>query len=425
MTSPIENSEAAGRYLETLINLERRPELSNVRVSTSPVRALLDRLGKPEQGLAVIHVAGSKGKGSTCLFAESALAAAGKRTGVFTSPHLHSWTERFRVAGREVDGAVLAKAVTRLRPQVEWLREHEPENAPTFFDATTAAALLIFAEAELDYVILEVGLGGRLDSTNVVMPRVTCITTIELEHTDKLGNSIAEIAAEKAGILKPGIPCVMGRVEPAAERVIRARALEVGAPVLKIDEDFAPLDPGDLTVLGHHQLDNAGLALAALGLLGEPDPDRFLALARSGLAETQLPGRLEVLCEDPWIIVDGAHTRASARALAQVLAGRRLDRGTLLISISRGKDLDAILEPLLPFADAVVVTCAEPVRSLSPADLAGEIRARNPDLSLQIIPDPREAARAARQSTGRGQLLFAAGSIYLAAAAREQWRLPR
>jgi dihydrofolate synthase/folylpolyglutamate synthase len=423
MTFPIENSEAAGRYLETLINLERRPQPANLRVSTGPVRALLDRLGKPEQGLAVIHVAGSKGKGSTCLFAESALAAAGKRTGVFTSPHLHSWTERFRVAGREVEGAVLAKVVSRLRPQVEWLLEHEPENAPTFFDATTAAALLIFAEAALDYVILEVGLGGRLDSTNVVMPRVTCITSIELEHTDKLGNSIAEIAAEKAGILKPGIPCLLGHLVPEAEQVIRARALQVGAPLLKIGRDFAPVDPGDLTVLGDHQLDNAGLALAAVGLLGEPDPERFRAAARSGLAQTRLPGRLEVLCEDPWIIVDGAHTGASARALARVLASRRYDRGTLLLSISQGKDLDAILEPLLPLVDTVVVTCAEPVRSLSAVALAGEIRARKPELSLEVIPDPRQAARSARQCTGPGQLLFAAGSIYLAAAAREQWRV--
>ncbi|MCH7599102.1 MAG: bifunctional folylpolyglutamate synthase/dihydrofolate synthase [Myxococcales bacterium] len=421
MTFPIETSEAAGRYLETLINFERRPELMNERLSTSPIRALLDRLGKPEQGLAVIHVAGSKGKGSTCLFAEGALTAAGKRTGVFTSPHLHSWTERFRIAGREVDGAVLADAVTRLRPEVEWLREHEPLNSPTFFDATTAAALLIFAEAALDYVILEVGLGGRLDSTNVVMPRVTCITSIELEHTDKLGNSIAEIAAEKAGILKPGIPCLMGRLSPEAERVVRARALKIGAPLLKIGDDFPAADSHDLTVLGNHQLDNAGIALAALDLLGEPDREQFLAAGRLGLAQTRLPGRLEVLCEDPWIIVDGAHTRASARALARVLAGRPLNRGTLLLSVSQGKDLDAILQALLPFADEVVVTCAEPIRSFPAADLAATIRSRNPELPLQVVPDPGEAARAARESTGPGELLFAAGSIYLAAAAREVW----
>jgi dihydrofolate synthase/folylpolyglutamate synthase len=422
MSFPIENSEAAGRYLETLINLERRPELVNVRMSTSPIRALLDRLGKPEQGLAVIHVAGSKGKGSTCLFAESALAAAGKRTGVFTSPHLHSWTERFRVAGREVDGSVLARAVTRLRPEVEWLREHDPDNAPTFFDATTAAALLIFAEAELDYVILEVGLGGRLDSTNVVMPKVTCITSIELEHTDMLGNSIPEIAAEKAGILKPGVPCLIGRLPLEAERVVRERGLEVGAPVQRIDRDFAPAAPGDLTVLGQHQRVNAGLALAAIDLLGEPDPEPFRAAARAGLAQTLLPGRLEVLGEDPWVVVDGAHTAASAQALAEVLAERSCERGRLLLSVSHGKDLASILAALLPFVDEVFATCAEPVRSLSANDLAKEIRAHDPRLNVQVVPDPHEAARQALESTRPGELLFAAGSIYLAAAAREVWR---
>ncbi|MBW2295159.1 MAG: hypothetical protein JRG94_23055 [Deltaproteobacteria bacterium] len=278
MNEPIENCEAAGRYLETLINLEKQPELTAARMSLQPIRALLDRLGKPEQGIEVIHVAGSKGKGSTCLFAESALTAAGKRVGVFTSPHLHSWTERFRIGGRDVDGSALAKAVTQLRPHVEWLRDNDPENAPTFFDATTAAALLIFAEAHLDYAVLEVGLGGRLDSTNIVMPRVTCITSIELEHTDKLGTTLAAIAGEKAGIIKPRVPCVIGRLAPEAERVIRDRARELGAPVLRLGVDFPSLDPSELTVLGRHQADNAAIALAAIGLLGEPDLGGFLTI---------------------------------------------------------------------------------------------------------------------------------------------------
>lgn len=417
----IENCEAAGRYLETLINLERHPELMGARMSLRPIRALLDRLGKPEQGLAVIHVGGSKGKGSTCLFVESALTAAGRRTGVFTSPHLHSWTERFRIGGRDVDGSELARAVARLRPQVEWLRENDPENAPTFFDATTAAALLIFAQARLDYVILEVGLGGRLDSTNVVMPRVTCITSIELEHTDKLGTTHAEIAAEKAGIVKPRVPCVIGRLAQQAERVIRDRAREVQAPVVQLGVDFPAVDASELTVLGRHQADNAAIALAAIGLLGEPDRAGFLAAARTGLAATQLPGRVEVLCDDPWVVVDGAHTRASACALAEILAEREFDHGTLLLSVSAGKDLDAILDALLPRVDEVVVTRAEPRRSLPAEELAAAIRARDPTLSIRVVPDPQEAARAARRSTGPGQLLVAAGSIYLAAAAREQW----
>lgn len=422
MNEPIENTEAAGRYLETLINFEQTPELMRARLSTSPIRALLNRLGKPDQGLAVIHVAGSKGKGSTCLFTEAALESAGRRTGVFTSPHLHRWTERFRVAGREVDGACLAGAVTRLRPQVEWLRENDPENAPTFFDATTAAAMLIFAEAELDYVVLEVGLGGRLDSTNVVTPRVTCITSIELEHTDKLGNTIEEIASEKAGIIKPGVPCLIGRLPVEAERVAVERANSLGAPLYRLGHDFPAVPATELSVLGEHQADNAGIALAALSHLGELETPAFIEQARAGVRRASLPGRMEVLSEDPWVIVDGAHTRDSAQALARVLSSRETARATLLLSISSDKDLGSIFASLLPRFDRVVLTRADPYRSLSVDDLALRVCAVKPDLELEKISDPGEAARAARATTGSGELLVAAGSIYLAAAAREQWR---
>jgi dihydrofolate synthase/folylpolyglutamate synthase len=342
--------------------------------------------------------------------------------GVFTSPHLHSWTERFRIGGRDVDGSALAKAVTQLRPHVEWLRDNDPENAPTFFDATTAAALLIFAEAHLDYAILEVGLGGRLDSTNIVMPRVTCITSIELEHTDKLGTTLAAIAGEKAGIVKPRIPCVIGRLAPEAERVIRDRARELDAPVLRLGVDFPSLDPSELTVLGRHQADNAAIALAAIGLLGEPGLGGFLAAARTGIADTRLPGRLEVLGDDPWVIVDGAHTRASACALAEILAECEFDRATLLLSVSGGKDLAAILDALLPQVDEVVVTRAEPDRSLPAEELAQAIRTIDPSIAVRVIPDPQKAAREAHRTTGPGHLLVAAGSIYLAAAARTEWK---
>lgn len=425
MNEPIENSEAAGRYLETLINFEQRPELMRARMSLAPIRALLDRLGKPDQGLAVIHVAGSKGKGSTCLFAEAALSAAGRTSGVFTSPHLQRWTERFRVAGREVDGDKLARAVSRLRPQVEWLRENDPDNAPTFFDATTAAALMIFAEAGLDYAILEVGLGGRLDSTNVVMPRVTCITSIELEHTDKLGNTLAEIAAEKAGIIKPGVPCVMGRLHREAEAVVREHADRLGAPLYRLGHDFDPLDVSELSVLGRHQADNAAIALAAVAQLGEPGRAEFESAARRGVSRATLPGRIEVVSEDPWVIVDGAHTEDSARGLAEVLATRPRKHATLLLSISRDKNLAAIFESLLPYFDTVVTTRADPHRSLEAGDLAKLVSAARPSLEVRAIDDPHEAAEFARNQTHLGDKLVAAGSIYLAAAARERWGADR
>lgn len=424
MASPIETPEQAGQYLETLINIEKRRDWSRVRLSLDPVRKLLERLGNPHEGLSILHVAGSKGKGSTCLFAEAALGALGKRVGVFTSPHLSSWTERFRVGGRDVEGDELARAVNDLRPHVEWLREHDPEDAPTFFDATTAAALLIFARADLDYVILEVGLGGRLDSTNIVDPRVCAITTIELEHTDKLGNTIAEIAAEKAGIIKPGIPCYVGRLVAEAEGVIHARARELAAPLFALGKDFEPL-PGDvLRTLGRHQEDNAGLALACVSALvggTETADEATLARARAGIGEAELPGRVEVLGQAPLVIVDAAHTEASARELALVVAAQSAERRRLLLSVSEGKAVVAILGALLPHFDEVFVTRAEPHRSLDVPTLARAVREQGGDATVHEIEDPNQASLAARDATAPGDLLVAAGSIYLAGVARKAW----
>ena len=252
------------------------------RLGLEPIRRLLERLGDPQRGLRVIHVAGSKGKGSTALFVEAICRAAGERVGTFTSPHLERWTERFRLDGREVAGERLAAAVARLRPHVDALRAAGRASAPTFFDATTAAALLLFEEARVDRVVLEVGLGGRLDSTNVVDPVVSCVTSIELEHTDKLGTSLAEIAYEKAGILKPGVPAVAGDLPAPARAVLSDRARErrhrgrVAGHATSTSRSGAGDRRGSrcgfatarwrsmlkLPVLGVHQAANAALALA-------------------------------------------------------------------------------------------------------------------------------------------------------------------
>ena len=200
---------AAEAWLEGLINLERSPAaLRQARLSLAPVQSLLARIGEPQRGLHVLHIAGSKGKGSTALLCEALLRAAGVSTGTFTSPHLERWTERFRIDGREVPEDALAATIGELRPHVEALRG-SPE-PPSFFDVITAAAFQLFSAARVDVAIVEVGLGGRLDSTNVVEPAVCCITSIELEHTDKLGDTLAAIAGEKAGIAKPHVPLVVG-----------------------------------------------------------------------------------------------------------------------------------------------------------------------------------------------------------------------
>ncbi|MDX1648592.1 MAG: Mur ligase family protein, partial [Myxococcota bacterium] len=421
----------AEAWLAGLINVERLPDLRRARLSLAPVRALVAALGDPQRGLRVLHVAGSKGKGSTAMLAEALLREAGLRTGVFTSPHLLRWTERFRIDGAEVDGALLADALTRLRPHVERLREGE--DAPSFFDATTAAGLLLFAEAEVDVAVLEVGLGGRLDSTNVVDPAVTCITSIELEHAEKLGSTLAAIAGEKAGIAKPGAPLVTGPLPPEAMEVAASRAAAVGAPLVRAGADFraevleeepdatrfafrdGPVGfEARLAWPGAHQVDNAGVALAAVRRLGVVDDDALPAVARAALARVQLAARAEILGRRPWLVVDGAHTAASVATLARVLARLPRRRAHLVLSVSAGKDLGALCRALVPQVQAVTVTRAEPVRSLQPTEVADAVRALGADVELRVVPNPHLAVRAAREALGPDDLLCATGSVYLA-----------
>jgi len=431
----------AAAFLEGLINFERRPDVPYARFDLAPIRALLARVGDPQRRLSVIHVAGSKGKGSTALLAEAVLRAAGERVGTFTSPHLERWTERFRIDGREVAGDALAAAVERLRPHLAALRDEAPDAAPTFFDATTAAAFLLFAEAGVDRVLLEVGLGGRLDSTNVVDPAVACVTTIELEHTDKLGATLAAIAGEKAGIVKSGRPVVVGALAPEALDVVLARARDVGAPAAVLGRDFhvelRGLDrdgvafvhrdaEGEIAAtvpaLGAHHAANASLAIACVRRLAAHDAATVARAARIGLARAELPGRVEVLRRAPWIVVDGAHTAASARALAAAVAELPRAHTHLVLSISAGKDLPAILAAVVPLADRVTLTRAEPARSLDPAEIAAATRAIRPGLELRVVPNPHLALRAALEDARADDLLVATGSIYLAGLARRLWR---
>ncbi len=439
----IRDVKEAGDWLEGLINVEKRPDIAHARLGLGPIQALLERLDNPHDGLRFIHIAGSKGKGSTALLAEAVLEAAGVRVGTFTSPHLERWTERVRIGGREVDGPPLAAAVERVRPHVEAMRDRDPSQPPTFFDATTAAALVCFREAGVELAILEVGLGGRLDSTNVVTPVVACITSIELEHTETLGDSLAAIAGEKAGILKPAVAAVIGVLPQEAAAVVRVRAAEVGiepawagdafaAEVLEEGPDGSMLRMRDgdvvfdarLPLLGRHQVGNAALALACVRRALDLD-DTFVSAAIQGLAAVTLPGRIERLERDPCVLVDGAHTLASAQALASVLRRIERRRTHLVLSISAGKDTASILASLVPLADEVTVTRAEPTRSLSPTEIGRAVREVAPDVAVRVVPNPKLAVRAAYHRLEAGDCLCVTGSVYLAGIARRILRQPR
>ena len=427
----------AEAWLEGLINVERLPQARSARFSLAPIRALLSALGDPQDRLRVLHIAGSKGKGSVALFAEAILREAGLRTGVFTSPHLSRWTERFRIDGVEVDGSRLAAAVERIRPAVEAARGGD--EPPSFFDATTAAALLLFESEDVDVAILEVGLGGRLDSTNAVVPAVGVVTSIELEHTEILGETLGAIAAEKAGIAKPGVPLVVGRLAEEARLQVEATARAAGAPVAQLGRELEFGATGDalhpafalrdgaldvrvaLGVPGAHQADNAALATAAVHRLGLLEAAALGRAAARALPSVVLPGRIEVVSQAPLVIIDSAHTAASARELAAALAGLERASAHLVLSVSAGKGLEAICEAIAPAVDRVTVTRAEPIRSLAPASVTASLRRAAPRAEIAVVEDPREAVAAARRDAAPEDLVFVTGSFYLAGVARDVW----
>ncbi len=419
----LETPDDAKRYLEGLINLERRRDFDYEKLGLGRIRALLEAVGHPEQGLSCLHIAGSKGKGTVALAAESLLRAAGRRVGTYTSPHLESWTQRFRIDGAAVEAQAMVRALRSMVPAVEKLRQ-DPALRPSFFDVSTALALVLFRELGVDAGVMEVGLGGRLDSTNTVLSRVSVITAIQLEHTEKLGNTVEEICAEKAGILRAGIPAVHGPLAPGAYAVLAARAVAcntelhaVGAPRAELGLDGLSIRLEDgrelrAPILGLHQATNLALAVRACELfLGRPLESRELA----ALESLHLPARLERFGD---VILDCAHTPDSARALGRTLGAVWPGRSwVLVVSIAADKDAARILAELAPSSRVCVVTAAEPVRSLNPEVLMPLARAAGIE-EVEQQARPGDALRRALELAGPDELVVLTGSVYFAGAVR-------
>ena len=403
-----------------------------------PVRALLGPLGDPQTALSAVHIAGSKGKGSTALLLEALLQRAGLHTGTYTSPHLQRWTERIRIDGRDIPVDRFVEIIEGLRPRVAALLAQDPDTAPSFFDVLTAAAFAAFRDAGVDCAIVETGIGGRLDATNVLDPLVTCITSVELEHTDKLGGTFADIAREKAGIARPGVPLVTGPLPREAMEVIHDHAARIGAPLWRLGEDFqmATRDGGtgeillevragkmhlEVPVRGSTppcMLQNAALALVLASLTGLVPAATLADAAREALPRIRLPGRLEILREDPCVVVDGAHTESSMRALAAMLDALPARRRHLVISITRGKDPARLLAPLTGRASRLWVTRADAERSMTADAVAKALQAAGFE-ELHTEPDPLRALEAAQAGLTRDDLLCVTGSMYMAGLARE------
>ena len=400
-------------------------EIKTAKLGLERITAVLEALGCPQNSTRTVHVAGTNGKGSTCAMIEAGLRAHGLRTGLFTSHHLSEPTERIRIDGQPISAAEFAAAFDRVHAVVEdLLQSGRIDLHTTYFETVTAMAFVVGQARSVSVFVVEVGLGGRLDATNVVHPELTVITPIDFDHEQFLGKSLQSIAAEKAGILKRGVPSVFAHQRPEAAAVLDRRAAELTVAVTRtIQWEIRDLDlhrggsrfrAGDLAIecplAGEHQVENAVTAVSALKALQVPD-----AAIQSGIAGVRWPGRLERISANPEIVVDGAHNPAGARALAAYIdrfyRGRRV---RLIFGAMRDKAIDEIAGILFPLAAEVILTAPRQARALSPEALRNAIEHPN----LRVAPTVAQALAMVRDAAPE-DAIFVGGSLFLVAEARD------
>ncbi len=404
---------------------------------------LLAALGSPQRLFRSVHIAGTKGKGSTAAMTESILRAAGHNTGLYTSPHLHTFRERIRVAGEMISEEEVAAGVSRITPIAEQIP------SLTTFEVMTALAFHYFAAREVDIAVLEVGLGGRLDATNVVTPLVSAITSISYDHTAILGDTLTEIASEKAGIIKPGIPVVSCPQEDEAREVIERVAKERQAPLVAVAPDLAfrlsgvkhqiilddqSLDSQtflwmtvrdaklrlvtvQLPLLGQHQLINAATTLAIVMVLREQGIQIPEDAIVRGLEQVQWQGRFEILAREPYVVVDGAHNPESAQRLVDTLRDYFPAAGIhLIFGASNDKDVDRMFGQLLPHVSSLVLTRSHNPRAADPRRLVELAQRYNVETS--VAPDLKTALAEARTHAAENDVICVTGSLFVVADAR-------
>jgi dihydrofolate synthase/folylpolyglutamate synthase len=415
------NPVEARQYLATLSRL-------GMRFGLERMQRVLEALGHPERAFRVIHVAGTNGKGSTCAFAASILRQAGLRVGLYTSPHLVRFNERIQIDDQEIGEQALADAISATVEAIERAKIEEPL---TLFEVTTAAALWHFAHEKVDWVLLETGLGGRLDATNTVPSQVCAIARIGLDHTALLGSTLAEIAREKAGIFKRGATAVIGRQPAEALAQLLASARQVGIEARVAGEDFALEGEGEgpfvfrgaglraegirLPLAGPHQRENAELAIEAarlaLGGLTESQ-------VREGLRRTRWPGRLEVASRDPLTLLDGAHNPDGARALAEAMRALHSHaRVHLVFGVLADKDVSGIAALLFPLAQRLYLASPVSDRALAIGPLEELAGSRRHQIFGSVAGALHAAREAARQD-GPDALVLVAGSLFMVGEAK-------
>ena len=421
-------------YLYSFVDysLKHASELAKADFNLDRMRTLMAELGNPESKYPIIHVAGTKGKGSVSALAASALQAAGYKTGLYTSPHLQDYTERIQVDKRPISHRELADLVEEIKPAVA--------RVPylTTFEITTALGFLYFARQDCDAAVTEVGLGGRLDATNVVMPRVSVITSLSLDHTMVLGDTLAQIAGEKAGIIKPGVPVVSSSQKDEALDVLVKIADERGCDFTLVGRDvkFEPLSHSlegqtlqvwipnllplnlEIPLLGEHQAENAAVAYAALKASGLNVPAEAI---KKGFASLKWPSRFDIIRRDPPIVIDVAHNRESALRLRQTLDTFFPDIPVILLFCTlEDKDISGILAELASRVERVVATQADHPRAPSVEWIAEQVK--EADLPVEAVTPVAAALDRALELAGEKKLILTAGSVAFAGEVMNAWQ---
>ncbi|QDU25468.1 Folylpolyglutamate synthase [Anatilimnocola aggregata] len=450
-TLAVVDRDSALEFLFGRINYERTTQIPyrTGGLKLERMQQLLQIVGDPHIGMPVVHVAGTKGKGSTATMVARILQTAGYRTGLYTSPHLERLEERFVINGLTCSEPEFVRLAADLQAATYQLEARDPLNrTPTFFEITTTMGLLHFARSRADVVVLEVGLGGRLDSTNICRPTVCAITSISFDHVRQLGNSLAAIAREKAGIIKPGIPVVSSVCEAEPREVIERIAAEQNSPLIQRDVDFTSsiltdqqsaatqllyrepggpaaasyqLGPLPIGMIGEHQALNAATAIATVRQLPHQRFTIHDAAIRQALWEAKCPARVEVLQQRPTVIVDVAHNVASIAALIEALTQRFIARRRILVfASSRDKDTSGMLKLLLPKFDHVVLTkFVNNPRAVEPEELRvwaqQALLGSGHSPQLELTAEPQAAWQRARALAQADDLVCITGSFFLAA----------
>jgi dihydrofolate synthase/folylpolyglutamate synthase len=447
---------SALEFLFSRINYERTTQIPyrTGGLKLERMQALLGLVGDPHLSLPIVHIAGTKGKGSTATMVARILQSAGYRTGLYTSPHLERLEERFVVNGQLCSEQEFVQLAADLQTATNRLEARDPQNrCPTFFEITTAMGLLHFARSRAEAVVLEVGLGGRLDSTNVCRPRLCVITSISFDHVKQLGNTLYAIAREKAGIIKPGVPVVSSVCEDEPREAIEQVAELNQAPLFQRGREFDydvlvgpdnmqvtyrepanearyQLGPLPIGMLGEHQVANAATAIAVIRKLQQQSFRIDEAAIRNGLLHAKCPARIEVVQQRPTVILDVAHNLASIAALLEALDQRfpkstqqKQSRRILVFASSRDKDPAGMLRLLLPkFDQAIVTKYVNNPRAVEPDELAALAQAVGSGTPVETAPEPQAAWQRARSLAEPADLICITGSFFLAAELRSQLR---